>query len=125
MIISFVLYSFMIKLSVSGNTQRSSAHGGFNTLWSHAVIWQPQPCKFLLKHDILHCCGFLFLSEMVTVMLLSSLMQGSSMQQRRKTGRRPTPTSLRPSRVTTLSTAPEPSQHSNTCSCAKLYSTCK
>lgn len=69
MIISFVLSSVMIKLSMSGNAQRSSAHGGFNTLWSHAVIWQPRRSEFLLKHHILHCCGFLFLPEMVTVML--------------------------------------------------------
>lgn len=51
------------------------------------------------------------------------LLQGSSMQPRRRTGRRPTPTSLRPSRATTPSTAPEPSRRSNTCFCAKLSST--
>lgn len=50
---------------------------------------------------------------------VSSLSQESSTQRRRRTGRRPTPTSLRPLRATTPSTAPEPSQHLNTCSCVK------
>lgn len=50
---------------------------------------------------------------------VSSPWQESSMQQRRRTGRRPTPTSLRPLRATTPSTAPEPSQRLNTCSCVK------
>lgn len=65
------------------------------------------------------CCG----SDCGVVWSL--LLQGSSTQQRRRTGRRPTPTSLRPSRATTPSTAPEPSQLSNTCSSAKSYSTRK
>lgn len=53
----------------------------------------------------------------------SSVPQGSSMPPRKRTGRRPTPTSSRPLRAMTPSTAPEPSQHWNTCCCAKLFST--
>lgn len=51
--------------------------------------------------------------------------QESSMRQKRKTGRRPTPTSLRHLKAMTPLTAPGPSQHSNTCFSVKLYLTCK
>lgn len=51
--------------------------------------------------------------------------QESFTQQRRKTGRRRTPTSTRLSKATTPSTAHEPSQPLNTCCSAKSCSTCK
>lgn len=57
--------------------------------------------------------------------LCVSGFQESFTQQRRKTGRRRTPTSTRLSRATTPSTAHEPSQPSNTCCSAKSCSTCK
>lgn len=49
-------------------------------------------------------------------------LKASSMRLRRKTGRRPTPTSTRPSKATTPSTVPEPSRPSNTCCSARSCS---
>lgn len=109
------------------NTQRDSTHCfniSLNDTVMEATVFIFSTASFSsLVGIFIFPCNCLALDA--NCHAVSSLLQGSSMQLRRRTGRPPTPTSLRPSRATTPSTAPEPSQHSNTCYCAKLCSTCE
>lgn len=123
-----VIISIMIKWSLLADTQWKSFNISWNRTINSCYCVYLEPSRFLQFVLPFHISRWLMLFALAidgNYHAVSCLLQGSSMLQRRRTGRLPTPTSMRPSRATTPLTAPKPSQRSNTCFCAKSFSTCE